>query len=300
MAATLAVEQANRAGGYKGIPFRLVASWSENPWGSGVKDVTRLVYEEQVWAIVGAPDGPSAHLVEQIVAKARLVFISTVSTDKTANLANVPWIISCAPGDHILAARLAEVFVGQVGQKNFTVASCTDHDSRMFTKELLIALNKFRVFPARHLHFRPGSDDFGGQLQDIRRTQPAAVVLIAGPRDAAVFLTALRREGVTVPVFGGPRMGRRLFAEIAGKEADGVWFPRLAEKGMGTIAMVPVPFSRFEPDYAATYTYDGMMLLIDAIRQAGLNRVRICDAVREKMGRAPLIWGGGTCAPSPN
>ena len=70
-AATLAVEEANQSGGYNGLPFRLVSSWSENPWSSGVAGVTRLVYDSKVWAITGAPDGPSAHLVEQIVAKAR-------------------------------------------------------------------------------------------------------------------------------------------------------------------------------------------------------------------------------------
>ncbi|UCG31704.1 MAG: hypothetical protein JSU68_08545, partial [Phycisphaerales bacterium] len=48
LAANLAVERANGDGGYNGLPFRLLPCWSENPWGTGVKDVTRLVYEDKV------------------------------------------------------------------------------------------------------------------------------------------------------------------------------------------------------------------------------------------------------------
>ena len=32
----------------------------------------RIVYQDRVWAIIGGIDGPSAHLAEQVVAKARL------------------------------------------------------------------------------------------------------------------------------------------------------------------------------------------------------------------------------------
>jgi ABC-type branched-subunit amino acid transport system substrate-binding protein len=41
--------------------------------------------------------------------------------------------------------------------------------------------------------------------------------------------------------------------------------------------------SRFgnRPDYLAAHTYDAVNLLIAAIRQAGLNRARICDEVRK-------------------
>ena len=85
---SLAVDQANLAGGYRGLPFRLVPGWSENPWGSGVKQVVRMAYVDKVWAIIGGIDGPSTHLAEQVVAKARLALVSPTNADRTANLAS--------------------------------------------------------------------------------------------------------------------------------------------------------------------------------------------------------------------
>lgn len=285
-AASMAIEEANRKGGHNGQPFRLVTSWSENPWGSGIKDVTRLVYDEDVWAIVGAPDGPAAHLVEQVVAKARLPFISPVATDKTANLANVPWIFSCTPGDHLQASALARAIVSQVEGRSLAVVSCTDHDSRAFTTELLAALSKLERFPSLHVWFRPLSPGFDTQLQSICQAQPGAVALIAGARDAGRFMRALREEGLAVPVFGGPAMGRHLFIRTAGQYAEGVVFPLLWQPSV--TGMLSAEFDRrfqqqfgIHADYTAAHTYDAVNLLIAAIQRAGLNRVLIRDAIRE-------------------
>jgi branched-chain amino acid transport system substrate-binding protein len=296
LAASMAVEEANDRGGCHGLPFRLVTSWSENPWGTGVKGVTQLVYQEQVWALVGAPDGPSAHLVAQIIAKARLPFISAVSTDKTANLANVPWIFSCAPGDHLLAPVLAKAALARIGKGTLAVVSCTDHDSRVFTTELLVALKQAQAFPALHLEFRPGGTAFDAQSKSIKQADSAAVVLIAGPQDAARFLIGLRSEKPSLPVFGGPSMGRRSFIQVAGQSAEGVIFPLLwdpSAAGRRSEEFAREFRRRFgvEPDYTAAHTYDAVHLLIAAIRRAGLNRARIRDAVRELSG-----WPGVTGA----
>ena len=296
LAATLAVEEANQAGGYDGRPFRLITSWSENPWGTGIKGVTRLVYTDKVWAIVGAPDGPSAHLVEQVVAKARLAFVNPVSTDKTTNLANVPWIFSCAPGDHLVAPVLADAIVSRTDGQGIALVAATDHDSRQFTTELLASLHRLKAFPTLRLDLRPGSTDLDLPLQRLRGSEPAVVALIAGPADSARFVSAWRDEGLVQPVFGGPSMGHRLFAKLAGESADGVVFPLLWHAGIdgkrsGGFARRLAERFGVEPDYTAAYTYDATSLLIAAVRQAGLNRAEIRDCVREL---SPWLGVSGT------
>ncbi|MEK7409191.1 MAG: hypothetical protein AAB225_29360, partial [Acidobacteriota bacterium] len=73
--AALAIEEANREGGYRGLPFRLVPGWAENPWAAGASAVVRLAYRDRVWAIIGSIDGAATHLAEQVVVKARLTLI---------------------------------------------------------------------------------------------------------------------------------------------------------------------------------------------------------------------------------
>jgi len=284
-AAELAVEEANERGGLDGVPYRLLPVWSENPWGTGVKEVTRLVYEEEVWALVGAPDSASAHLVEQVTAKARLAFVNPVSTDKSANLAGVPWIFSVAPGDHLLAPVLVEALIEAAGGGGIALMSGTDHDSRMLARELRAAFDARDVGPELHLELQPEAVSFEGQLDALRAAGPAAVAVIARPMMSGRLVRALREAGLEQPVVGGPSAGRRAFAEAAGLAAEGVLFPLLWDRdAVGDAAKsFAERFEQragFEPDHAEAFAYDSVTLLLASIRNAGPNRVRIGDTIR--------------------
>lgn len=291
-AATLAIEEANEAGGCKGLPFRLVTSWSENPWGTGVRGVIRLVYEQRVWAVAGGPDGASVHLAEQIVAKAQVLLIDAVNTDKTTNLANVPWIFSCAPSDDQLAVPLANALRTEIGDRPFAVITDTRHDSRQFATELLAVLSRRGSFPSLHVKFSAGRTRFEAHLLRLTAVRPAAVVLSAAPEDAARFLSAMHNAGLELPVFGDARLGQRVFMENAGQYAEGVVFPVLwRPEDTEAAAFAHRYRQRFghDPDYTAAHTYDALTLLLAAVREAGLDRTRIRDVVRD---RSP--WHGVT------
>jgi len=318
-AASLAIEEANRAGGYKGLPFRLVAEWSDNPWGSGVTAVTRMVYSHRVWAIIGGIDGPSTHLAEQVVAKARLALLSPGSTDKTVNLVNVPWMFSCLPGDHLQAPILAQAIASHVGQNTFALVSAVDHDSHLFTRELTKSLTRRKLVPSFHLEFNPKQKEDAALVEKMIDAGAQTFVVIADARRSAQLIGSIRDKGFKGRIFGGPHMGRRRFLQTAGKAADGIVFPLLYTSGKRTDRFEKKFTSRYgrRPDYLAAHTYDAIHLLIAAIRTAGLNRARIGDAVRDLSGwrgvSGDITWdslgansrpvglgiirNGGQCAP---
>ena len=281
--ACLAIEQANHTGGYKGIPFRLVAGWSENPWGSGVTEVTRMAYVHKVWAVIGGIDGPSTHLAEQVVAKARLTLINPASTDKTVNLANVPWMFSCLPADHLQAPVLARAIASQAGDKSFVLVSAVDHDSHLFTVELMKAFALHKLTPSYHYEFKTNPNSFDELVDKIAHTETHSLVVIADAADGAQIVSAVRRKGFDGIVFGGPCMGKRTFIEQAGDAAEGVVFPLLYTPGKESSSFEKEFTIRFgkKPDYPAAHTYDAVNLLIAAIHKTGLNRALIRDAVSE-------------------
>ncbi|MHC4519534.1 MAG: ABC transporter substrate-binding protein [Planctomycetota bacterium] len=282
-AASLAIEEANRAGGYQGHPFRLVTGWSEDPWGSGVAAVARMAYEERVWAIVGGIDGPSTHLAEQVAAKARLVLINPVASDKSINMASVPWMFSCVPLDDAQARVLAEAIGGKVRREAFVIVSAVDHDSHVFAVELLKALKDLELAPTFHFQCDPLDPESRGVLDRVVGIDPAALVLVADTLGSARALRQLREKGYAGVVFGGPWMGRRAFAEKAGKAGEGVMFPHLWATSAKSRAFEDCFGERFgrRPDYVAAHTYDALSLLVAAIRKGELDRARIAEAVRE-------------------
>ena len=89
--AEMAIRKANENGGFDGKPFQLVIRSMEGPWGTGSKQAVDLIFEENVCAIMGSPDGRNGHLVEQVTTKARIVYLSIWASDPTLAQAFVPW-----------------------------------------------------------------------------------------------------------------------------------------------------------------------------------------------------------------
>lgn len=282
LATRMAIDEANEAGGYGGLPFRLVPAWSEAPWGTGVAQLSQSVYGDGLWAIVSTMDGAATHLAEQVVAKARLALLGTASTDKTVNMANVTWMFSCMPADDAHAAVLASALVDRAGDRPFAVVSTTDHDSKLVSVELLRALARLGRSPLHHLQVEPALPRLPMTVERLAATAVDTVVILADPADSARLVLALRERDPELRILGGPSLGRRAFIDNAGSSADGVIFPSACDPAALDGSFGDLFRSRHgrQPDCATMQSYDATRLLVAAIRVAGLDRTRIRDSLR--------------------
>ncbi|MHB8970581.1 MAG: ABC transporter substrate-binding protein [Pirellulaceae bacterium] len=311
-AAQRAVEDANRDGGFAGKPFRLLPAWSDNPWGSGVTQVTQLAYRDRVWAIVGGVDGPTTHLAEQVVVKARLALVSPVSTDKTVNLTNVPWMFSLAPGDHLVAEVLAPEIARRARSRRLVLVSTNDHDASLLTRELRHALTLLDITPRYQFEYQSQSNTIQSNttpnntsetlVRECLDARPDEVIVVANAPDSLQLVRALRQAGFAGCIFGGPAFGRDLFVRNAAGLAGELVFPRMDEVTPTSARTAAVPPAAIpcesEPDlnpnpnpestateehedYASRQVYDAVRLVTFAVRKAGLNRAAIAVALRD-------------------
>lgn len=317
-AANLAIEEANAAlsassetlrAGVEPDPdraresFRLIPRWAANPWGTGISQLARMIYEEQPIAVMGSVDSSATHLAEQIVAKANLPLVSPIATDKSLTLAGVPWMFSCAPSDLAIAQVLVGAILDEIGPKNSQLAllCATDHESRMTSQEVVRELARRQRPPAFRFEIPAGAHNVSRQLTALSNAAPAAVLIIASAEDSAGLLRRVRdlwpesansAEGCSTPrVFGSQTMARRQFKDLAGAAAEGVYFPIIAEPdpSRSDAARFVEQFTalrKHPPDYTALLTYDATRLLLESIRRAGPNRARVRDAL------ARASWDG--------
>jgi branched-chain amino acid transport system substrate-binding protein len=298
-AAQLAIEQANREGGLAGKPFRLLPAWSEDPWGTGIKQLAERVYGDRVWAIVGGVDGPSAHLAEQIVAKARLPLVSAVSTDKSVNLANVPWMFSLAPGDHLIAAVLSTEIARVRENGRLLLLSTDDHDALHLTRELRKKLTEVGIVPDYQFQYRPQTNRIESLVAESRRLKPTDIIVIANARHSADLVASIRNHGYAGRIFGGPAFGQEYFLQQVREFHGEIFFPLIAASeevvapydsdefdAEPPVEIGAIKSRRTKPyasqfDFTARLMYDAVQLTVNAIRTAGLNRVEICNAIRQ-------------------
>jgi branched-chain amino acid transport system substrate-binding protein len=274
--ATLAIETANRSGGYRGKPFRLLPRWSENPWRAGAALVTRMAFVDRVPVLVGSIEGAGTHLAEQVVAKALLPLVNPVATDRSIHMAGVPWMFSVVQGDDLHSAVLAQALRGQ----SIVILSTTDHDSRAFCGSFRKACARLDVRIKLLLEFEPGRPDLSEIARGASRAGPDCVVVIGDTRDSARAVQSLRDAPFRGLIAGGPLFGRSSFTKLAGAAADGAIFPWVGEPAAGFRRIFAERFGS-EPDYAAACAYDSLSLVVAAIRRSGLNRVRLRDSIVE-------------------
>src|ERR1019366_4973974 len=269
----LAIEEANRQDGYRGLPFRLVPAWDQNPWTGGVAKLARVVYSDKVWAIIGGIDGATTHLAEQVVAKAQLTLVNPAATDRSIHTARVPWMFSCAPGDHLLAAAVSQE-LRERGSR-FGLVSAIDHDSRAFVAQLKLAFARDRLSPVLHLEWPGGTEDPARIARELDAAAPEAIVVVAAARDSTALIKAIREAGFAGILLSGPSIARA----DPDPSLNGALYPALGDIPAAFQTKFLTRYGRY-PDYTAAHAYDAANIVITAIRQAGLNRPRIRDAVQ--------------------
>ena len=285
-AASLAVREANEQGGYQGLPFRLVPRWAVDPWGSGVSQLTRMVYDEQPLALLGSMDSATTHLAEQVVAKANLPLVSPISTDKSVTLAGVSWMFSCAPTDDAIARVLvANVLdLPQRGTSKLALLTGIDHESRMIAREVMREFTRHGQPPDFRFEVAAGAHDITRQMAALQESRPGMVMILAGAEEAARLVLAVRQQLPSTMIFGGQSFGLIRFQQLAGTAAEGARFPLLffpepADAAADRFIDRFTNEHQSPPDYTAALTYDATRLLIEAIHRAGPNRARIREAL---------------------
>ena len=263
--ATRAIEEANREGGYKGLPFRLVSKWSDSPWTAGGRMVVEMAYSDRVWAIIGSIDGVATHVAEQVTTKALLPLVDPGSTDRSVNAAMVPWMFSCLPGDPLIAEALAPHLAAEAGDAGAVLLCSTGHDERHLAEEFKRWFATRQPGFSKVLDFEPSD----GKLKAVveQASGARAVVVLGNVSDTARVVKFLRANSQPSIIYAGPAAARTAFRGMAGAASEGVRCPKLTSA------------SEEGTDYAALSSYDAARLVVAAIRNGGLNRIRICRAL---------------------
>jgi len=294
--ADLAVEERNAAGGFRGLPLRLVHRWSDDPWRGGAREMVRLVYDDSVWAVLGSVNGDATHIAEQVVTKARVPLLAPVSADPTLTWIRIPWIFRLPPDEAAQADVLVREGVRARSLVNVGVVTSTDHDGRTFAREVRNRLGAWALAPAFHLEVAQNGDLAAVAARV--RSFGAGAVIVRVPVPMMLDLAGrLRSAGVNAPLLAP-------------------WIPGLAPAALrdqyGGDVLVVRPFrdagnpryaafdrayrARYgsEPTPAAAYGYDAVNLLADALEAGGLNRAALRDALAATTGftgaAGPLVW----------
>ena len=307
--ATLAVDQANAAGGIDGRPIRLVRRWADDPWGAGANEVVRLVFDDHAWALIGGPDGASTHIAQQVATKAHIPLIAPVSSDPSLTHTRVPWIFRLPPDDAAQAELLVTEAVVPRKLKRVGLVTSTGHDGRTVATEMTAALERAGLPPTFHMELAPDAVDPTDLASRIAGFEPDGLIIRVPHAELRHLTDALGIEGLDVPLllpwipgldlrqypltYPGPVIAASPFesSRICGK------YLKLVRSNIERHGEAPTP--------AAVYGYDAALIVMEALRAGASGRVELVDRIAKgtpfTAASGTIEWdtGGGNRSATP-
>jgi branched-chain amino acid transport system substrate-binding protein len=226
VAAKLAVEEINAAGGAGGRPLELIVKDSGGVPDQAISVTRELIDRDQVVAILGPGLTTTAEAGFPIANQSKVPTISPTIVSPTAAPNNRPWAYSIgAPADYLFDAnfpaiqkkypnvkRLAVVIdpecAGCKSEATFMAKYFAEHGYTVANKDNPIAL-------------QAGAPDVGAQATAVAALKPDAIVGSAGPNEWARLSKELDRRGLKIPAFSGTGPNNPAFLQQAGTSAEG-------------------------------------------------------------------------------
>jgi branched-chain amino acid transport system substrate-binding protein len=281
----LAIEEANKKGGYKGIPYKLMIHNDAGLWGAAANEIVKMD-DEKVWAWLGSIDDIVSHVAIRATLKLEIPNVCTGDPDPTFTETNIPWVIRVISDDRQSGYSLVNRIYKKDSHSRIAVIRANNRYGRVGLKifsESAVRVGHPIIIEER---FSDGETDFKSQLERIKKTSPDAILIWGNAKESALILKQLRDLGMKQPVYGSDRMVNPEFLSIAGSLAEGIvttcqYNPEANIPSLKAFKINYLKRFGMEPDVFAAHAYDGMNIIISAIEKAGLNRVLIRDVLTD-------------------
>lgn len=286
----MAIGEANAGGGYKGKPFELVVRNDTGLWGASANEIVAFSYEDKVWAVIGSVDGANTHIAIRTALKTEVPIVNVADTDPTLVETKIPWVFRVTADDRQMLYTIAYYIYKELGYRKVAILRADNRYGRIGVEEFRTSSTRLgKPVPIEinyEVNFKNVNPDFTIQMERLERVKPEAVLLWADAEAAGHIVRTMRKRGLNMAVFACDRVLNPIFLKTAGEAAEGVVaaYPFNPEADNPKFVAFKQRFrERFgpEPDTYAAHAYDGANMIIKAIRQAGLNRYRIRDALAE-------------------
>jgi branched-chain amino acid transport system substrate-binding protein len=274
----LAAKQINAAGGINGQQVEVIAIDGKSDNTATTSAATELIEVHQVVAIGGVNDSTLALASGPIAQAAGIPFVTAGATLPTLPEQIGDFFFMAPFGDDVQAFAIADYALNELQGKtayllvdqayDFTTTLAKFFKQRWEEKGGTIVLEDI---------YNSGDTDFSAQIARLKEQNPAPDVMFfsAIPNEAGILVKQFREAGVAAPILSGDGFDTSLIGEVAGENADDVYFSTHA-----SLANNAEIVTKFVADYTAEYGkapenafaalgYDTMNLIGAALKAAG-------------------------------
>lgn len=291
------VDRINAEGGVNGEQLELIVYDSEGDANKARTLATRLIEDDEIVAMVGGSTTGTTMAMVPLFEDAEIPFISLAGGIVIIEPVN-PFVFKTPHTDRMACEKVFEDMQAR-GLSRVGLISGTGGFGKSMRGQCLNVAEAYGIEIVADETYGPRDTDMTPQLTNIRNAEGLQAVLNPGfGQGPAIVTKNFAQLGIEVPLYQSHGVASKSFIELAGAAAEGVRLPASALLVANQLAdddpqkQVVVDYkTAFEAEWnrpVSTFgghAYDGLMILVDAMRRAGsADPVAIRDAIEETTG----------------
>ena len=272
-AARLAIDEINAAGGIDGKQLALIAENSLGTVDGAIAAYEKLVYSDNVCAIIGPVFTSPALAVAQRCYEDGIVMISPSATHKDVTSVG-DYVYRTVPSDSLQSEVAAHYFYEVLGYRNIAcLYAMNDYSQGLATGVEEIFTELGGTVSAMETCM-VGDKDFRTQLGVIANTDAEAIYIPNYTVEDAQILEQAYQLGMDLPFLSSDGFSDPEIYNLAGDFTDGVIYVGPAQAEASTLLAdfqeaYSAAYDGDMPDSFATNAYDATYILAQAIDRAG-------------------------------
>ena len=277
----LYVKEINAAGGVDGNELELVAYDSGVDASKARTFATRLVEEDEVVAVVGGSTTGTTMAMIPVFEDAEIPFISLAGAVVIIDPVK-KWVFKTPHTDRMACEKIFEDMKKR-GISKVGMISGTGGFGKSMRAQCLDVAGNYDVEIVADETYGAKDSDMTPQLTNIKNTEGLEAVVNPGfGQGPAIVTRNYKQLGISVPLYQSHGVASKSFIELAGDAAEGVRLPAaallVADKLPDDDPQKSVVVGYKEKYEGATgepvstfggHAYDGLMILVEAIKRAG-------------------------------
>ncbi|MDD4362657.1 MAG: ABC transporter substrate-binding protein [Atribacterota bacterium] len=299
----VAVEKVNNEGGINGIPVQIVYEDNQGTNPGALSSVNILFYDHEVPACFITVRSTINHALNPLIAEAEVPSLYGGSAWSVRELGN-PWMFGVRTNDRNVAKIMAQFIAEDLGHTKVAALYSDEAFGQGGNEETTKALAEYGIEPLTVQRFQRNTLDYTAQLLAIQQSGAECIYSwSANNNDDGIILRQVKQLGLDVDFVGSASYASLdVTVRIAGEDAEGIYSvadvtpadPRPIIQEVDQILN-----DRYGYRFSASWMYDGMLVLADAMRRAGIiqeidgkkmmmpledARIAIRDALKETKG----------------
>jgi branched-chain amino acid transport system substrate-binding protein len=289
------VEDLNAKGGVDGRKIQLVLKDTGGDPAKAVSFAKQLMEEEKVFAIIGPATSGESIAVKPVVEEGGTLLLSCAAAETIVNPV-APHVFKVAPRDGY-AAEMIFRRMQKLGIKRIGFLSSNTGFGKGGKDQVEKLAPQHGIEIAVSDVYDKAATDLTAEVTKMKAAGVQAILNWSIEPAQSIVIKNVRQIGLTIPIFQSHGFANIQYARAAGAAAEGVMFPAsrivVAESLADKHPQKPV-VAAYKKAYEARYkedvstfgghAYDALMILVSAVKQAGLDREKVRTALEGTKG----------------